>query len=108
MSVTVTVTDVDWPSTIGFAPKAIAVEVERPETARLNVWVAVCGVPGVESATFAMSEKLPLADGVPEITPPDDSVSPAGSMLGAPGSRHVCGSPTITSHHVNGALPPAA
>ncbi len=85
VSVTVTVTDVVWPTTTGFAPKAIAVAVVRPATVRLNVWLAVCGVPGVESVTFAVNEKLPEADGVPEITPPGDSVSPAGSAL--PGSQ---------------------
>jgi len=96
VSVTVTVTDVVWPTTTGFAPKVIAVEVVRPATARLNVWLAVWGVPGVESVTFAVNEKFPEVDGVPEITPPGDSVSPAGRAL--PGARL----------QVSGALPPAA
>ena len=55
VSVTVTVTDVVWPTTTGLAPKAIAVFVVRAFTWRLNVWLAVCGVPGVESDTFAVN-----------------------------------------------------
>ena len=96
VSVTVTVTDVDGPKTMGLAPKVIEVSVLRPFTVSWNVWVAVCGVPDVASVTFTVKVEFPEAEGVPEMTPPVESVSPAGSVL--PGVRA----------HVSGALPPSA
>ena len=96
VSVTVAVTDVDWPRTIGLDPKVIEVWVARADTARLKVCVAFCGVPAVESVTCSVNEKLPDAVGDPEMTPPAEIVRPAGSVY--PGA----------TAHVSGALPPAA
>lgn len=71
-----------------------ATVVVAPVTVRLKVWVALCGVPVVESVTLTVNVKDPPTVGVPERVPELDSVSPFGRV--DPGA----------SDHVNGAFPP--
>jgi hypothetical protein len=58
----------DWPCVAG--DHALGVVIASPgTTVSVKAFVAVCGVPAVESVTRTVKEKLPVAVGVPDNTP---------------------------------------
>ena len=62
-------------------------------TLNAKAFVAVIGVPAVESTARSVKEKLPLVVGVPDNTPLGDSAKPPGKV-------------PATVDHAYGAFPP--
>ncbi len=78
VSVTVTVATLPAVATTALGERDRAAAVWRALTASVSVCVAFCGVGDDESVAWTVKVKLPAADGVPEIDPPE-SVRPPGS-----------------------------